>query len=177
MPFHNAYSRPTAAQYEAIGRIAANWSIVEFAIESILARLARAPDFPALALTNDLSMDNRLTAMRNLIAAHRYRYACHLIPEELLAKLDSIPSEVSKAKELRNRITHLVWFRRSDTVLFGTKFKGKPPTGKRLEPHQLVKTVDELNEFADELNRLGDSLFDVVAQLPETDETLPGRLP
>jgi hypothetical protein len=171
MPFIPPSMRPNHAQYEAIGRVAANWSVVEFALETILARLACAPDYPALALTNDLSMDNRLTAMRNLVEIHRINYSNALIAEEWLAALDTIRPEISKAKDRRNKVIHLVWMRVDDKTIFGTKFKGKPAGNALREPYQLRATVDELREFAANLDDLADRLFALAEHLPEIDET------
>ena len=75
-------------------------------------------------------MDNRLTAMRNLVEIHRANYGNALIAEERLAELDAIRPEIAKAKNYRNQVTHLVWFRVDDETMFGTKFKGKPPSGR-----------------------------------------------
>ena len=187
MSFHDTYSRPTNQQLEAIGRIAANWAVLEYALETLLCRLVMAPDFPILSLTNNLSIDNRLEALRNLIAMHRDRYDAKIIPIEALDQLSEIRTGIARAKGKRNKIVHYVWFRNSDKKMFGMRFKGAGHTENaqtaavRRKAHKdgltefeegpsMVTTLTDLAKFAAKIEALSDKAFDLRQYLPEKDE-------
>jgi hypothetical protein len=93
-----------------------------------------------------------------------------LIAEEWLSELDAVRPEVSKAKDHRNKVVHLVWMRVDAKTIFGANFKGKPASNAIREPYQLRATVDELREFAAGLDALADRRFALADHLPEIDE-------
>ncbi len=187
MPFHSTYSTPTARQLEAIGGVAANWALLEYALEILLSRLAMAPGFPALALTNNLSIDNRLAALRNLIAMHRDRYSARIIPIESLTELSELRTGIARIKGKRNKIIHYVWFRQTDEKMFGHRFKGARPSenaqtvAARRKAHtagltdfeegpSLITTVTDLRKFAARIEALSDKTFALCEHLPDIDE-------
>lgn len=126
MALHNEYTIPTDAQFEAIGRVAANWAVLEFALELVILHLGLVPDHPGLALTNNLGIDNRLGALRTLIKVHKVRYRNRIIAEETLARLSSACRQIAELKDRRNKVIHYVWFRQSDERLFAHRFTTKP---------------------------------------------------
>jgi hypothetical protein len=119
------HARLTAAQCEAIGRVAVNWSVVEYVLEVILVKLALGPYFPGLALTNNLGIDNRIGALKDLVAIHRLRYHSLIVPEVLLDKLADVAKQIASLKNRRNRVVHGVWFRENDHKMFGLRFQAK----------------------------------------------------
>ena len=156
---------------ELIGEVTSEWAIVERGVETALARLALAPDFHALALTNDLTVNNRLRAMKNLIDMHQRRYVPPQFNKAALQQLTILGNQIGTKKEMRNKIAHWVWTRRDDHTIFGQRFMGKQPhhpeTGK--EPYMLL-TEDDLAKFLADVIELSDQLWAVVLQLPEQDE-------
>jgi hypothetical protein len=186
-PLHNIYSRLTDEQFEAIGRVTANSAVVEYALELILGRLALAPGFLALALTNSLNIDNRLEALKNLTFTHSTRYGGQFLPSDLLLELSALAKDIAKIKDRRNKIVHYVWFRSTDTMMYGHKFKGRqhgdnPQTlaaraKARIEsPDEmedgtdLVYSVVKLKAFADKIDALSVRMFALLARLPDIDE-------
>lgn len=166
---YTEYTRPTAEQYEAIGRIAAHWSFVEFELERLLIRLAQAPDFPGLALTNDLSIDNRLKALKNLADMNARRYSPARIPDEMKETIDQLAKEIACRKDGRNRFVHYIWLRQSDDKMFGTKFKGRQARGTD-EGSYLLSSNSELMTLADELEGLANRIQNIADLLPEIQE-------
>jgi hypothetical protein len=103
------HSRPLNESLAAIGRVATYWSVMEHAVQMVLTRLALTTQFPALALTSDLSMDNRLRAIRALIALHRERYGYELADKDVYDVLAEQLPKIISLKQKRNRIVHNIW--------------------------------------------------------------------
>jgi len=155
--------RLTPPQLQAIGRVSSTWSVLEHIIEITLSRLSLAPQFPALALTNGLSIDNRIKALKTLTALHRERYREQIIGDDLLRILGNMATETARLKDRRNRVVHLVWISgRSGTEMAGRRPRATTGTGKQDVPDPKL-TLDEVNTLADDIQRLADAMF-VVAQ-------------
>ncbi len=186
------YSKLVARQHEAIGRVAAHWSLVEFMLEKILVRLAMAPDFPGLALVNDLSADNRLTALRNLAEMHLLRYGARIVPYDVIEQIKNAAPEIVRLKGLRNRIIHYVWFRANDELMTGFRFRGRQHSdtpqslarrrkdrerndGEWDEGHAFQLKVTSILRTADSIEALADKLFALSEALPDIDESWLGK--
>jgi hypothetical protein len=184
---HTVYSRLTDEQFEAIGRVTANSAVVEYGLELILGRLALAPGFLALAITNNLNIDNRLEALRNLTFTHSARYGGQFLPSDLLLELSHIARDIAKVKDRRNKIVHYVWLRSSDTMMYGQKFKGRQHgdnkqtiaarvKARRESPDDmedgtsLVYSVAKMKGFAARIDALSVRMFALLARLPDIDE-------
>ena len=175
--FYGQNSRLTKNQYELIGQVAVHWSLLEYALERILVRLAFAPDFPGMALTNDLSINNRLLALKSLTEIHRYRYQPLIVPENLLEELDSTRRQITKLKDRRNRIVHYVWFRRDDGKMFGIRFRGKMPTlDSKATNYETLRNA-AAQKVSDEIEALANRMLEISRQLLERPETLPDKSP
>ena len=161
-------SRPSISQLQAIGRVTSTWSVLEHVIEIALARLALAPDFPALALTNDLGIDNRIKALRALIALHHERYREQIIPHALIETLQKLPGQIATLKDQRNRVTHLVWTRWSETRMSDApRALTESAASKAPIP---TMDVEEINALADRIQAMSDLLFIIAQLMPEVDE-------
>ncbi len=174
-PFYDPNSRLTKDQCEAIGRVALHWSLLEYALERILVRLAFAPDFPGMALTNDLSINNRLVALKSLTDIHRYRYDPSILSEQQLQELDDIRKQITKLKDRRNRIVHYVWFRRDDQKMFGIRFRGKVPTkDPHAASHEILR-INQADKISEEIETSANQMLEISRSLAEIPETSPDK--
>lgn len=162
--------RPSDSQLKAMGRVTSTWSVLEHIIEIALARLALTPQFPALALTNDLGLDNRIKALKALIALHHERYAETILEPSLIRELEKIPAQIATLKDKRNRLTHLVWIRDNDDVMSGLRPRARTASAVTKAPASQQMTVAEINELADAIQALADTLFVLTQMVPEVDE-------
>lgn len=168
------WSRPTEKQLQAIGRIATGFSVLERVFGMVLARLALAPDFPAMALTKDLSLDNHLKALKTLLALHGERYALQIVTPDLSDILTNMGTEFARLKDERNVIVHSTWLTKGVDSLFAMSARPSTESKSTAFP-QPVKTLDELNGLADRIQALADAMFIVVQLLPEVDEVRHAR--
>lgn len=122
-----------------------------------------------MALTNDLSIDNRLKALKNLADMNSRRYSPARIPDQLKETIDQLAKEIAYKKDGRNRLVHYVWLRQSDDKVFGTKFKGRQARGAD-EGSYLVKSNSELMAVAEEIEELASRIQDIADQFPEIEE-------
>ena len=74
-----------------------DWSIIDLLVESLLARLVRAPDFPMLAITKRLGADARNAALQALAEMHEQRYGGRALPSEAVAKVALIRKRLEAA--------------------------------------------------------------------------------
>jgi hypothetical protein len=160
--------RPTEQQLQAIGRVATAFSVLERMFGLVLARLALAPDFPTMALTKDLSPDNHLKALKMLLALHAERYRRQIVSQDLATMLTNMGTEFARLKDECNIVVHTCWFKFGDTI---SGLEPRPSTmAKSSAFPPPKKTVPELNDLADLIQRLADAMFITAQLLPEVDE-------
>ena len=117
------HDRLNDEQLRAIGRVATTWSVLERVLGILLSRLVMAPEFPAAAITKDLSLDNQIKAIKTLLSLHLERYHQTVVTpgvEQIIANM--IP-DFFQLKEKRNVLTHTVWFRMGSDEISGLRSK------------------------------------------------------
>jgi hypothetical protein len=164
------YSQLTQDQFSSLGRVIVESSNIEYLLEIIMIRLARAPDYPALAITSQLGYVQKLNALKVLVDTHRRRYGSSLISDDMLDRLSSLLKEVDSFRMDRNRCAHYLWCRTTDETVFGIRFTGKHGDARKHNQDCMTFTVDELNSIASEMHRIVDDLLAVLTSLPEIEE-------
>lgn len=159
----------TPEQLQAFGRVATTFSVLERVFSLILGRLALAPDFPALAITKDLSMDNHVKALKLLLDLHAERFSRTIVSEDVERILTNMAAEFAPLKDERNAIVHSVWMRFNDDEVIA--LNARPRTAAKATKYPMPKkTVTELNKLADKIQHLADAMFIIFQTLPEVDE-------
>jgi hypothetical protein len=150
-----ASDRLTDRQYAAIGRVAALWSEVEWAMERILGRLAFVPSLLGYILTDRLGPDNRIAAIHSLIEVHRIKYA-GLIDAELLTEIQEYLGALGALKGDRNYIVHSVWAKASETQLSRFDITATARSGADLEVGacQPIASIEEFSYQVEEAAKL-----------------------
>lgn len=121
---------PTNDQLSGIGAVAATWSWLEMALESLLCALTRTDDALSQSFTGDLSPDNRVKALRRLVTTWELILGAKAEPfAPLFAELREFAQWFAKRKAERNRIVHTLWMRTDDSRMFGWKHKTMPHDG------------------------------------------------
>ena len=166
------FSRPTKGQHEILGRIATSFSVLERILGMMLARLSLAPDYPTMALTKDLSLDNQLKAVKILLDLHGQRYAEKIMTKALRDEMASIPSKIATLKDERNVAIHTVWLKTIGAAGESVRALAHKPmsSAKSSANPPAEKTNTELNDLADRIQKLADDLFVLVQMLPAVDE-------
>lgn len=167
--------RPTEKQLQAIGRVTTAWSIMERVIGMAISRLALAPEFPALALTKELTANNRIRVLKILIPLHRQRYRTQIANSNLIAELTTLPAKIQILKDERNIIAHTVWFKKDDDTLLS--LRSKPVTDTESEANPATqKSIIEIEKLADDIQAMADHLFVLTQLLPSVDEARHAQL-
>lgn len=163
------HDRPSDDQLKSIGRVTTTWSVLERVVRLLLARLAMAPDYPAMALTKDLGLDNQIKAIKTLLRLHLERYERRIVTPGLEDVIANMLSEFAQLKEKRNVLTHTVWFRMGEGL---SGLRSRPTTfSGATEPSPNSNwTIPEIEGLADEIQKLADAMFVVTQILPDVDE-------
>lgn len=167
--------RLTDRQYAAVGRVAVTWSLTEYLMERTLGRLAMSPSMLGYVLTDKLGPDNRINAIKSLVHVHRVRYGSQLVPEAILAGVETILPTLFQMKSDRNYVVHSVWSRLGETHLSRIDITGAARSGLNYSSgsgHDLTA----METFADEIQKACDRLFDLSSKIPMIDPALLGRL-
>ncbi len=168
--FMDASDRLTERQYAAIGRVAALWSEVEWALERILSRLALVPSLLGYILTDKLGPDNRIGAIRSLIEVHKIKYA-GLIDDALLTEIREYLASLGTMKDDRNYIVHSVWAKASKTALSHFDISATARTGADIEVGacQALKSIEDFAEQVEEAAKL---VWELGARIPTAQPAL-----
>lgn len=139
---------PTIDQLAAIGSVVVAWSWLQLGIEHLMATLVQGDDMLVQALTEDLSPDNRLVALKRLMTTWE-RAAPNLSDEHRVAITAGrdVVKWVAANKGKRNKIAHWIWARFDDEQLFGWKHHTMPREKGKDGPHEKM-TKAELRDFA-----------------------------
>lgn len=143
----------TNKQLAAIGSVVAVWSWLDLEIENLMATLAQGDAMLIQALTEDLSPDNRLNALRRLITT--WERACPTLSEEhkaAFAKAREVIRWVAANKARRNRIAHSLWSRTDDETMFGWKHHIMPRDSGKVGSFEKI-TTSEITAFSKEIGR------------------------
>lgn len=159
------YSRPTAEQYALLGEAVVDWSIIDLLVESLIARLARAPDFPMMAVTKRLGSEARNLALQHLAEIHEQRYRGRALPADAVANISEIRKRLKALKARRNQVAHWIWMRQDDEALFGTPMLGRVPKMGR-DDGGVVVTNAELRSHLEELPKLAALIEATLSALP-----------
>lgn len=114
---------PTINQLAAIGTVVNAWSWLDLAVQNLLCRLVQSATHLSQTLTEDLSPDNRIKALRRL--AHTLDSVFLNITGEqaaAIAEIDAVAKWMAANKAKRNNIAHYLWLRNTDEKMFGWKY-------------------------------------------------------
>jgi len=169
LTFIPEHDRPSDEQLTAIGRITTTWSVLERILGILLARLALAPEYPAMALTKDLGLDNQIKAVKTLLSLHADRYEQNIVNEDLEGIITNMLSKFAKLKERRNVLSHGIWFRMGDNL---SSLRSRPITARVASTQSPLAdwTVPEMENLAWDIQELADAMFVVTQLLPAVDE-------
>lgn len=169
LTFIPQHDRLTDEQLRAIGRVATTWSVVERVLAILLSRLAMAPEFPAITVVKDLSLDNQVKAIKMLLSLHKERYGRGVVSSKIEKIITNIISDFSRLKEKRNILTHTVWFRMNKDAISG--LHSRSLTARKAADSAVPRwTVKDVDMVADEIQKLADAMYVVAQMLPEVDE-------
>jgi len=167
IPIH---SRPEAMALAAIGKVSWSWAVLEHMLQILLTRLAMTAQFPALVLTIDLSMDNRLRAIKVLLSLHQQRYGCEMVDQEILSSITAQIPKVISLKTRRNRVVHGIWIAHGgpDKLL---RLRTRTPKGLHVPEEEDTRlTVEQIETLAREIEVQANGLFVLAQLVPEADE-------
>jgi hypothetical protein len=144
-----------------IGSVVTAWSFLETANEIVLYILAQTPDTLGQALTDGLSADHRIKALKRLCDTWLVS-----LKEERVEAITAI-NETRKlvnwqerAKVKRNKIVHHIWHRMSDDEMLGRRFSTKPVQADKLYTERFIAMkTHELSKFAVEVTQKADAFF------------------
>jgi hypothetical protein len=160
--------RPSPEHLQAIGQVAAAFSVLERMLRLLVSRLALTPEFPGLAITKDLGIDYQLKALKILIGLHKERYREQIIDSGWLGIIESMMREFNQVREERNIVVHTVWYQRADK-LHG--LRPRPTTASKADENPSPETsVPLMQKLATEIQNLADAMFVVSQYIPEVDE-------
>jgi hypothetical protein len=152
IPGKSDSSWPTINQLAGIGSVIATWSWLDLGIESLLATLTKGDEMLVQALTEDLSADNRLKALRRLAITWEWMGRPTAEQTELLSEIRDIAKEVTRRKALRNKIAHGLWMRTDDEKMYRWRHHVAPLL--TTESKGEVLTISQLLEFSNEIGQL-----------------------
>lgn len=170
--FREPKDRLTDRQCAAIGRVAAVWSEIEFAMERILSRLAMAPSLLGYVLTAKLGPDNRIVTIQTLLKVHKNKYRSSLVGHDVLADIGELLKPLRKLKDRRNFIIHSVWIKISDAYLSRFDIDASAPSIRVGYNEKLA----DIEKFADEIEELSNRLWDLGSRIPAIGAALLDRL-
>jgi hypothetical protein len=170
----DADDRLTVRQYAAIGRVAALWSEVEWAMERILSRLAIVPSLLGYVLTDKLGPDNRINAIYGVINVHKLKYP-GLLDAVLLTEIEEYLPALSTMKGDRNYIVHSVWARASEHELSRFDIASTARSGANLEIG-VCQPIKAIEDFADQVEEATKLIWELGARIPTAQPALLERL-
>ncbi len=167
--------RPTERQYAAIGRVAALWSEVEWAMERMIGQLALVPSLLGFVLTDKLAPDNRIGAIKSLVRVHKIKYRAELVDAETLSRIESMTTILAKIKGDRNFVVHSIWSKASDTEMSRTDVTAAARSGFYFSVGPCERLAD-IEALPDTIKETAAILIELCRLVPEIDAALLDKL-
>ncbi len=147
------------SHYATIGKVAANWSVLEKLAESAIWRFARCDDEAGACITSQIySLDGRLKALISLL---KWRG----LGDGLVAKLNKLAADSPGLGEQRNRIVHDPWNVSASGVPQRLQITAQKTLVMGFQPmptDEVKKVADRIAIFIDRFETL---ILEVVAEL------------
>ncbi|HLX82138.1 MAG TPA: hypothetical protein VKS43_16290 [Burkholderiales bacterium] len=154
------------AQLAAIGALAAEWSYVELALETLIWEIIQVPSERGYAITTHIGSETRLHILLALLdrsvvdAAHR-------------KEIGSIAAEFRRLRTERNNIVHAVWVTKLNKpfLLRGLlKIRGRKPAAKLVKVTakgsvkitNLSHSTKSISALASEVNSLLSRIYAII---------------
>lgn len=146
-------SWPTINQAAAIGSVVVAWNWLDLALETLLATLTKSDEMLTQALTEDLSPDNRLKALRRLALTWQRVAPLDQAQVALVEEIRAISKEVASLKSERNRVAHGLWMRSDDETMFRWKHHIAPVaeqerTSEHKKTSDLLGLTEQIGQLA-----------------------------
>jgi hypothetical protein len=137
------FARPSETElapefYQAIGRVATEWALLEFLIDEAIWRLAGLSQETGACITSHLQSANR--RMQALIALVRLRGG---LPSHITS-LNKTSSRMDELARMRNRFIHDTWSHREET---GAHYRLNITAERMLDLAYKPVTQEELAQF------------------------------
>ncbi len=171
MSFHSSkYAELTDEQFSLIGRIAVEWSNIEFLLGVLLSRLLFTPEFLGRVYADEMTASKTQSAICKALEIHQHRYNFQIISENTIKEISTLNKQIEKVRGVRNKFAHFCWFRSNDNEIFGTGFSGFLPSNKNHRKDCITLTLDELRKHHEEAYKLVEGLSNVIEKLSAIDE-------
>jgi len=150
---------------ERIGRITANFAVLESVLQTFIGRLISSDHTLGQIISAELSF-------RGLVALLSSLYKYRVSDSARVAELDSVFKRVNAAEEKRNIVVHSLWMVSNTddsppkTIVFKGKMTAKISKGLRYRQEQV--TIEELDSIAEEIsNAAGDAQAIMLRDFPK----------
>ncbi len=173
--YHTKYSRPTETQYALIGQIVCEYSISDNITKKTIARMSGAHPYLGACAVDKLSSNNKIDALKNLVAIHKIQFGCTLVSHDLCEDIIHYATELDVHRAIRNKFAHWVWMRQTDETVFGFDGNNKPTENKR-QNGSVEYSLDELKNLKLSIDELIDLGVDINDELAQSSNTFVERL-
>ena len=174
MPLNHTsqYAELTDNQFLLIGKLAVEFSSIEFLLSVVLSRLLITPSFLSRTYTERMNVSALTEKIKNALDIHDRRYSNTIIPKDLCELIKNQLSEIEKVRLIRNKFAHYCWCRHSDEEIFGTGFLGKQAKFDKHNKHN----EDAIVISNIEIENLYKTSYKIVGELDKIIEALPELL-
>jgi hypothetical protein len=131
------------AQLQAIGKVAVNWSLLEFLINRVIADLLSITPKEGRIVVSAMNLRPRLDILRLLAELHDW-------PEVELESLKKVTERIDKAREQHNLIVHGLWVEDNAGCPYLVKYTGKKGRNRSSGEYVRMK-IDDINTIAQEV--------------------------
>jgi hypothetical protein len=127
-----------AAEYEAIGALAAHYALIEFQVGAAVWHFLELPAYNGTLIAGPLSLDQRFELIISLL---RNQYA----DIDAIEKIKRIKTEFSRENGItarRNRYIHAVWGKDRDNGGAVVSLNFNKRGGLKEQPHEAADTIE-----------------------------------
>lgn len=180
MPLNHTsqFAELTDNQFLLIGKLAVEFSNIEFLLSAVLSRLLITPSFLSRTYTERMNVSALTEKIKNALDIHERRYDNTIIPIDLCELIKKQLSEIEKVRQIRNKFAHYCWCRYSDEEISGTGFLGKQAKFDKPDEGAIVISNVRIEDIYKTSYKIVEELDKIIEALPELleDKELKNKL-
>jgi len=132
--------------------------------QQILSQIALAPVWPSGALTDRLSYENRIQALKHLVEIHSDQFQNEFVSEAVSAKVDELRKALERHRDTRNKLTHWVIFRHDDNTVTALRLTTRLAKPGREDCASY--TLRQLDDYIAAINAMIEQAENLIPLLP-----------